>query len=213
MELTGPPDAPLDEPLALRVRGAGPGTRLTWRARIRDDDGRVWRATADTAAELDETWAPAKSPAAPHAALASLRPVRVDVRVETPDGLTATRTITRHLLGDGVRVRRWKGEITASLFLPAEPAAPPVVIDDPGALLAGALLASRGVMTLVLKKGDPDVAATQLEGVPGGAGARMLGNVPIPPGVPGPTNPVAWDTLLADLGARPRQAVAGDGSA
>ncbi len=213
VELTGPADGPLDEPLALRVRGAGPGTRLTWRARVRDDDGRVWRATADTAGGLDETWAPAKSPAAPHAALASLRPVRVDVRVETPEGHTATRTVTRHLLADGVRVRRWKGEITASLVLPAEPAAPPVVLDDPDALLAAALLASRGVMTLVLKKGDPDVAAAQLEGVPGGAGARMLGNVPIPPGVPGSTAAAAWDTLLADLGARPRQAVAGDGSA
>lgn len=212
MELTGPADGPLDESLALRVRGAGPDARLTWRARVRDDDGRVWRATANTAQGLDANWVPAKTPAAPHAALASLRPVPVDIRAETDDGRSAARTITRRLLADGVRVRRWKGDITGSLFLPAEPAAPPVVIDDHDALLAAALLASRGVLTLVVKQGDPDAAAAQLEGVPGGAGARMLGNVPLPPGVPGPGDPHAWDTLLADLGARPRQAAAGEGS-
>lgn len=213
VELTGPADAPLDEPLALRVRGAGPDARLTWRARVRDDDGRVWRATADSAEGLDAAWVPAKTPAAPHAALASLRPVRVDVRAETPDGASASRTITRHLLAAGVKVRRWRGEVTGSLFLPAERAAAPVLLDDPDALLAAALLASRGILTLVLKDGDPEAAAAQLEAVPGGAGARMLGNVPVPPGVPGAPGPAAWDALLADLGARPRQAVAGDGSA
>lgn len=212
VELTGPPDGPLDEPLALRVRRAGAGVHLTWRARVRDDDGRVWRAMADTVAGLDAAWEPAKTPAAPHAALASLRPVRVDVRVETPDGHTAARTITRHLLAEGVKVRRWRGTVTASLFLPPEPRAAPVVIDDPDALLAAALLASRGILTLVVKDGDVDAAATQLEAVPGGAGARMLGNVPVPPGVPGATDAAAWDALLADLGARPRQAAAGDGS-
>ncbi|MFA9271180.1 MAG: hypothetical protein ACEQSX_10560 [Baekduiaceae bacterium] len=213
MELTGPADVPLDEPLQLRVRGAGPDARITWRARVRDDDGRVWRAVADAAGALDAAWEPAKTPASPHAALSSLRPVRVDVRAETRDGRSAARTITRHLLAGGVKVRRWRGEVTASLFLPAEPAAAPVLLDDPDALLAAALLASRGILSLVLKDGDPEAAAAQLEAVPGGAGVRMLGNVPVPPGVPGETNPAAWDALLADLGARPRQAAAGDGSA
>ncbi|MGK2938410.1 MAG: hypothetical protein ACSLFR_11485 [Solirubrobacteraceae bacterium] len=213
MELTGPADAPLDEPPRLRVRGAGPEARLTWRARVRDDDGRVWRATAETAEGLDAASTPAKTPAAPHAALASLRPVRVEVRAETDDGRSAARTITRHLLADGVKVRRWRGEVTASLFIPAEAAAAPVVINDPDALPAAALLASRGILTLVVKDGDVDAAAARLEAVPGGAGARMLGNVPLPPGVPGAPGPAAWEALLVDLGARPRQAGAGDGSA
>jgi hypothetical protein len=213
VELIGPADAPLDEPLRLRARGAGPGAGLTWRARLRDDDGRVWRVSAPTAEGLDASWVPAKTPAAPFAALASLRPVRVEVRAETDDGRSAGRTVTRHLLAGGVKVRRWRGEVTASLFLPAEPAAAPVVIEDSDAVLAAALLASRGILALVVKQGDVDAAVTRLEAVPGGAGARVIAGLPVPPGVPGAAGPAAWDALLADLGARPRQAAAGDGSA
>jgi hypothetical protein len=213
LELRGPAAALLDEPLRLGVRGAGPAAKVLWRARVRDDDGRVWRSTAPTAEGLDIAWTPAKASTAPFAALASLRPLRVEVRAETADGRSATRTITRHVLSDRVKVRRWRGALAASLFLPAEACGAPVVIDDPEAVLAAALLASRGILALVVRDGDVDAAAIRLDAVPGAAAARMIAGLPVPPGVPGASGHAAWDALLADLGARPRQAAAGDGSA
>lgn len=212
MELAGPADAPLDEPLALRARGGA--SDVTWRARLRDDDGRVWRATADTVAGLDAAWAPAKTPAAPHAALQSLRPAQVEVRAEAASGAAASRTVTRRLLADGVRVRRWRAPAAASLFLPAEPQGAAVLVEDPDALLAAALLASRGILTLVLRGGEVTAAREQLAAVPGAAEPRVLPALPLPPGVPAvpAADPAAWDALLAELGARPRQAADGAGS-
>lgn len=229
VELAGPADLPIDAPLALRVRGAGPDAVLTWRARVRDDDDRVWRACAPSAAQLDGAWEPAKTPPAPHAALQSLRPVRVEVRAEADDGRAATRTVTRRLLADGVRVRRWRGDIAASLFLPAEALPTAVLLDatavaDPSAAtLAAAVLASRGVLTLVVPAprtadaGLVGAAVARLAAVPGAAAPQTVDAraVPLPPGVPAvaPVDPEPWDALLAGLGARPRQAVAAEGSA
>jgi hypothetical protein len=120
LELRGPTVALLDESLAVLVRGLGGNLDgLVWRARIRDDDSRVWRAVASRAQELPGAWAPAKSGAGAVAALQSLRPVSLDVRVEAPDGRGAARTFTRRLLGDGVRVRRWREGVAATLYLPA----------------------------------------------------------------------------------------------
>lgn len=204
LELTGPATALLDEPLTLRVRGAGPEAEVVWRARLRDDDGRVWRASAASAEALDAGWAPAKTPAAPCAALESLRPVQVDVRAEAADGRAAARTVTRTLLGEGVKVRRWR-DLPASLVLPAgAPVATVLVVH--AAAPAVALLASRGVLVLnVRDAGAADAAAERLAAVPGATEPRRLDALPAPPGLPGPPyDPGAWDALLADLGAAAR---------
>src|SRR5690349_12785211 len=95
LEISGMPDGLIDDDLLLRVRGAGPDVALTWRARLRDDDGRVWRASAARAEELASRWVPAKEGTGAIAALRSLRPVAIDVRAEAPDGRAAARTVTR----------------------------------------------------------------------------------------------------------------------
>lgn len=241
--IRGPGGLLLDEPFLLEPRGADPGETLVWRGRLRDDDHRVWRANASRPQDLGLQWAPSKGPAGPIPALSSLRPVTVEVRVELPDRRAATREMTRVLLADGVRVRRWREGVTGTLLRPADelPAAT-VVLDarDPDprvqavATLAGALLASRGVLLLTVlparanPTGDAalDAAAAQVLRVPGApAHVRVLGvRVPgdeeeeegdgpavvLPAGIPGgdhagaPARAAAWDALLADLGARPR---------
>lgn len=162
LEPREPASGLLDEPFRMHARGAGgeDGLPLTWRARLRDDEGRVWRASAERAAELPAAWAPAKASTGTPAALQSLRPTAIDVRVESDeDGRVASRTVTRRLLADGVRVRRWRTGLAATLHLPA--AATPcavVVLDATGgaepaatAALAAPLLASRGALVLVVQ--------------------------------------------------------------
>src|SRR4051812_45401198 len=120
LEIRGAAPGLLDDPLLLEVGGAPAGAALTWRARLRDDDGFVWRAEATRPEELLTAWAPAKPQSAgPVAALRSLRPVAVDVRVEAPDGAASSRTVTRTLLAAGVKVRRWREGVTGSLHRPA----------------------------------------------------------------------------------------------
>lgn len=202
------------------MRGAGDQT-IVWRGRLRDDDGRVWRAKALTARELTARWAPSKPGAAPVAALWSLRPVAIDVHAEAADGQSASRTVTRLVVGEGVRLRRWKDGLAATLCLPAEPAAGAVALvdatagpeDATAAALAGPLLASRGVLALVVAGGDLDGARERLAAVPSAAG-RAVEPVPalLPPGVgvqgaddaAGAERAAAWDALLARLGAVPR---------
>jgi hypothetical protein len=212
LELRGATDGLLlDEPWRLDVRGAG-GAPLTWRARIRDDDGRVWRAEAERPEDLAGAWSPAKRPSpGPVAALRSLRPVSVDVRAEAADGRAASRTVTRRLVADGVRRRRWRDGAAATLHLPAGPAASVALLDggDPAiAPLVAALLASRGVLVLHVT-GGLDAASERLAAVPAAAGAPprvVAGEHLLPPGVPATAVPDAdaWDALLADLGATPR---------
>jgi len=215
LELRGATDGLLlDEPWRLEARGAG-GAPLTWRARLRDDDGRVWRAEAERPEDLAGAWAPAKRPApGPVAALRSLRPVRVDVRAEAADGQSAARTVTRRLVAEGVRRRRWRdGGLAATLHLPPGDPASVAVLDggDPAvASLAAALLASRGVLVLQVTDGLP-LARERLAAVPAAAGAPphvVPGDGVLPPGVPATTgaDPAAWDALLAALGATPRSA-------
>jgi hypothetical protein len=231
LELRGAAPGLLDDPLLLEVGGAAPDTALVWRARLRDDDGFVWRAAAPRVDELSTAWVPAKATAGPVAALRSLRPVDVDVRVEAPDGSAASRTLTRRLLDDGVRVRRWRDAVTGTLYLPAAPTGATAILDaaggagagaDPDAALplAAALLASRGVRVLVVAGGrgaDPLAAAReQLAAVPGAdAGATTVlaaADVPLPAGVGlrgedragAIARAAAWDDLLRRLGARPR---------
>ena len=119
----------LDDPLLLEVGGAAPNAALTWRGRLRDDDGFVWRAAAPTSEGLLTAWVPAKPTAGPVAALRSLRPVDVDVRVEGTDGAASNRTITRRLMDDGVRARRWKDAVAGTLYLPAQSATATLTID------------------------------------------------------------------------------------
>src|SRR4051812_10295321 len=100
LEIRGAAPGLIDDPLLLEVGGAPPNTPLTWRARLRDDDGFVWRAKGAAPDAL--RWAPAKASAGDVATLRSLRPVDVDVRVEDPGGAASNRTITRTFLADGV---------------------------------------------------------------------------------------------------------------
>ncbi|MDO8187983.1 hypothetical protein Q5424_14980 [Conexibacter sp. JD483] len=261
LELRGPTSALLDEPLALTVRGLGDaaGGEIVWRARLRDDDGRSWRATASSPLALAAAWTPGADPTGrnadaahrprpasarpadagadarpsdagasrsrPIAALQSLRPLTLDVRAESPDGRAAARSFTRLLLAEGVRVRRWRAPVAATLFLPPERLAPAALLLDataavPGstlaavAPLAAALLASRGVLTLVVPPGrgqDSAAALPTLSQVARGE-AEVL-PPPFPPGVPGlaDADAGAWDELLARLGARPVQAADGPG--
>ena len=183
---------------------------------MRDDDGRVWKASAPRARDLTLAWVPVKEGTGPVAALSSLRPVAVDVRAEASDGRSASRTVTRVLLGEGVKVRRWRqGKVAATLYLPAGVPAAVVMLDAAadGAVLAAPLLASRGVLALSVASGM-DAAREQLAAVPAAAGrpAETLADVGIPPGVgvrdsmgEAGARAEAWDALLARLGARPRE--------
>jgi hypothetical protein len=238
LEIRGAAPGLLDDPLLLDVGGAAPNTALVWRGRFRDDDGFVWRAAAPRSEDLSTAWVPAKATAGPVAALRSLRTVDVDVRVEAPDGSAASRTITRRLLDEGIRVRRWRDDVAGALHLPAVPTAQAVLIDATapppapgspgdedaaahiaaGIPLAAALLASRGVLVLVVTggKGDPlGTAQERLAAVPGTPDAidtYTAAEIPLPAGVglrgedrPGAiARAEAWDTLLARVGARPR---------
>lgn len=217
LELPGPGEGLLDDGVLVRARGAGPDAKLVWRARLRDDEGRVWRAEARSPEDLVAAWSPAKASAGPVAALQSLRPVRIDVRVETPEGRTAARTITSLLADPGVRLRRWRDGLTATLHLPAEPAPAAVAVldatagGDDAAVLAGPLLASRGVLVLTVTKGDVALAAERLAAVAaaGDAMPQMLTEIPLAPGVPAThedpaARAAAWDALLRRLGARAR---------
>ncbi|WP_354697443.1 hypothetical protein DSM112329_03070 [Paraconexibacter sp. AEG42_29] len=159
LQLSAAPVALFDDGLTgTRLRGAGEQPDAVWRAKVHDDEGRVWRAIADSPGALSRAWVPAKSSTGELAAHASLRPVAVEVRVELPDGRALARTVTRSFVGDGVRVRRWRDDLAASLYLPAgEGPFPAAVLDaTEGAeavavgALAGALLASRGVLSLVV---------------------------------------------------------------
>jgi hypothetical protein len=158
MEIRGAGVALLDEPLSLGVRAAPAGTPLRWRARVRDDDGRVWRAEAASPAELDLAWAPAKAGTGPVAALLSLRPVEVEVRAEAPDGRAAARTITRRLVADGVRLRRWRDGLAATLHLP------PPAVDAVATVIAD-----------TREEAAPDGAGARGEAGPEGADLRGAG--------------------------------------
>jgi hypothetical protein len=188
LEIRGAGSGLLDDPLTLRARGAGADTRLLWRARLRDDDGRVWRAVSRRAEDLPSAWAPAKAGTGPLAALQSLHPVAIDVRVEAPDGRSAARRLTHRVLAEGVQVRRWRGDLAARLYLPVDGPASALIIDataGPGhvavAALAAALLASRGVLVLAVGPGRGKAAPAavlaeaggRLSAVPAAAGADV----------------------------------------
>ncbi len=205
LEIQGPQTALIDEPLLLRARGGGEVVR--WRCRLVDDDGRSWRAQAPRAEELAGAWAPAKAGGRPVAALGSLRPVRLDVRAESAQGATASRTLERRLVADGVKVRRWRDPApAATLFLPAAQTAGVAVLDA-DATPAGALLAARGVVALAVSGPARAAAVELLARVPAAAGHTpvVVEDIGPPPGVPAlePGDADAWAALLARLGARP----------
>jgi hypothetical protein len=245
LEIRGAATGLLDDPLLLRVRGGAGDQGVLWRARYRDDHARVWRATATRSQDLAEAWAPAKAggTGTTLAALQSLRGVSIDVRVEIPDGRAANRTLTRRLLGEGVRVRRWRDGLAASLYLPVveQPCATVVVAATAGsqqlvvATLAAALLSSRGVLALVVALPKPPksladvltLAVERLALMPrasksievlsvrdpfaGVAASEPRGELVLPPGVGARgladnavARALAWDGLLARLGAVPR---------
>jgi hypothetical protein len=224
IEIRGEASALLDEPLVLRARGAGPEPP-EWRARLRDDDGRIWRAASGGRSEdLVAGWRPAKASTGPLAELHSLRPVGIEVRVEVADGRAASRKVTRRLVGDGVRVRQWRDDVTATLHLPAQETPTATLLIDATAgperaavaTLAAPLLASRGVLVLSVAVNLAG-AAERLAAVPGTGEPIVLpvadlldadpgAAVVLPPGVPArdaPDRSAAWAALLAQLGARP----------
>jgi hypothetical protein len=188
LELRGFDAGLLDDPFDLRVRGAGPGAQLTWRARYRDDDGRIWRAMAASCEELGARWVAAKETTGEIAALRSLRPLSVDVRAELPDGRAATRTLTRRFAADGVRSRRWRDGLAATLHVPVTPEPIATVLLDGTAgdaqatvaMLAAPLLASRGVLALAVtgaggrSSADPLPAARERLAALPGASAEIL---------------------------------------
>lgn len=205
LEIRGEATGLIDEPLALRVRG---GVAVRWRARLLDDDGRSWRAQAPQPEALATAWAPAKGATGPVAALASLRPVRIDVRAETEEGAAASRTFERRVVGEGVQVRRWRAPApSATLFLPATSAGGVVVLDAE-ATLAGALLASRGVVALVVAGDQLDAALELLARVPavGDHSPVHVRGAGVPPGIPALSagDAASWDELLSRVGAAPR---------
>jgi hypothetical protein len=211
LEIRGVSAGLLDEPFDLQVRGAAPGEELLWRARYRDDDVRVWRAAAARAIDLSAKWKPAKPSTGPQAALGSLRPVRIDVRVEAPDGRAAARTLTREILGEGVKVRRWR-DLSATLHIPDDGPCSTLIVDGEAHPTAAPLLASRGALVLVAASPEGmEEARERLAAVPGAAEPVTIAaaEVPLPPNV-GATDrrpdAAAWDALLARLAARPRGA-------
>jgi hypothetical protein len=190
LEIRGSASGLLDDHILMRVRGAGPDSALTWRARYRDDDGRIWRAAASRCEDLATRWAPAKEGTGAVAALRSLRPVSIELRVEAADGRAADRTLLRRISGEGVRTRRWRDGLAATLHVPAQPDPCATVIVDATAAaaqatvatLAAPLLAARGVLVLVVVAArgrtvaaDPlAVARERLSAVPGASGAILL---------------------------------------
>jgi hypothetical protein len=200
LEIRGVSAGLLDEPFDLQVRGAITGDELLWRARYRDDDLRVWRAAAARAEDLSAAWKPAKPSTGPVAALGSLRPVRIDVRVEAPDGRAAARTVTRSIVGDGVKVRRWR-DLDATLHIPkGEPRGTLVIVGEIHPT-TGPLLASRGLLLLAVNEGV-EQAIERLKTVPGAVDPRIVSaaEIPLPPNV-GATDrapqPEAWAKLLS----------------
>lgn len=207
LEIRTEADALLGTPLATGLRGAGEQAGgVRWMARLRDDDGRVWRAEAGAAAALGTAWTCGDAPP-PCAALRSLRPAEIEVRAQLPDGRSASRTVRRRLLADGVEVRRWRDRapLAVTLYLPAERPATGVVLLDqhagepvPWLPVAAALLASRGPLVATAttagagrRAGQADAIAdlaAALQALPqaGGAAAAVLTEVPLPPGLPAP---------------------------
>lgn len=200
IEIQGSATALADEPFTLRARGAGPDAELVWHARMRDDDGLVWRARAARPEDLPGAW----RGKAERAALASLRPLRIEVRVEAADGQSASRTLTRLLVAEGVRVRRWRDGPVATLYLPAGAPSASVLVDGVAGV-APPLLASHGVLVLAVATGDLDVARERLAAVPGAQDVETVtaADLPVPPGLPG-GDPGAWASLLARLCAPER---------
>jgi hypothetical protein len=206
LQLSAAPVALIDEGLSgARLRGGGSQPDAVWRAKLRDDDGRVWRAIAADPASLAAAWVPAKSSTGHLAALASLRPVEIELRVELPDGRAVSRTVTRRLVADGVRVRRWRDDLVATLYRPAgDGPHPAVVLDATGggeavavATLAGALLASRGVLGLAVAP-----PARPRDGTPAEALERARERVAALPGAgEGGVRTLAVPEAEADVGA------------
>ena len=157
------------------------------------------------------------------------------MRAEAADGRAAARTLTRRLVAEGVRTRRWRDGLAATLHVPAQPCAT-LIIDATGgpahettAQLAAPLLASRGVLTLVVaadkRVADPIASARErLAAVPGACEPILVlpaldpfhpdhaDGVVLPPGVGtrdagAAIRAAAWDDLLTRLDATPRRGV------
>ncbi len=193
VEIRGSAQGLVDEPFAFDLKGSG-GAAALWRARVRDDDDRVWRAQAATPLDLAATWSAKQSPT--HGAFASLHPLRIDVRAELEDGRTAARTFTRLLVAAGVRVRRWREKgLAATLYLPTALTGPTLLLAaGEAAAVAAPLLASRGALVLIVRAGE-DTAAERLAQVPGATPHHRLEQLPWPANLPG-QQPREWAALL-----------------
>jgi len=190
LEIRTEPDALLGTPPATGLRGAGPDPGdVLWRARTRDDDGRVWQAQATSAPELGSTWTPAKASTGAAANRRSLHPFEIEVRAELGDGRGASRSVTRRLLAEGVKVRRWRGE-HATLYLPPSPVERTLLVDatasDPAWLgPAASVLASQGALVLTAAAGaDLELLAERITAVRGARPAEWIAPPPAPPGFP-----------------------------
>ena len=112
----------LDDPFDLRVRGAGPdaespGARATATTTAASGARSRWRPE-----DLVARWLPAKDGDRRR----SRRCARCARSASTcapraQDGRAAARTFTRRVAADGVRTRRWRDGLAATLHVPAEP--------------------------------------------------------------------------------------------
>lgn len=189
LDIRTDPEALVGTPLATGLRGGGPDADVLWRARTRDDDGRVWQSQAYSAIELGTSWTPAKASSGVAANRRSLHPLEIEVRAELDDGRTSARTVRRRLVADGVRVRRWRGE-KATLYLPHGDPQQTVLIDatsdEPEWLVpASAVLASQGAIVLTATAGaDIEKLQQQLAAVPGAGEIQRLTPPQPPTGFP-----------------------------
>lgn len=181
MKLTAEPAVALvDEPTALAVEGARPGTTLRLWARTSDDKGNPWSSEASFTVADDGTVDPARTaPVAGSYAgvdaqglLWSMRmdghnvhdafskysasPLTITFGVEAEDGSTTEASVHRQLAGPGVeQVEVDAPGVIATAYRPdGEGPFPPVLVisGTGGAVLEGiaALLASRGFATIAM---------------------------------------------------------------
>jgi hypothetical protein len=171
-----PSRAPFDEPVAIRVVGAEPGQSVTVRAEMVDHLARRWSShaeyKADTRGQVDLVRdAPASGTydgvdpmglfwsmrtAEPHAFLVPTTALSMTIIAEASAGRSATATVERLLIPDGVSMRDVEEHgVVGRMFVPRGPGPFPVVITLAGSggglpQLPAALLAGHGFATLAL---------------------------------------------------------------
>jgi dienelactone hydrolase len=171
-----PTRAPFDEPVAIRVGGAEPGEMVTIRAEMVDHLARRWSShaefKADTRGQVDLVRnAPVSGTydgvdpmglfwsmrtAEPHTLLVPTGPLSWTLTADASAGRSATATVERLLIPDGVSVRDVQEHgVVGRMFVPSGAGPFPAVITLSGSAgglpqLPAALLAGHGFATVAL---------------------------------------------------------------